>query len=336
MASAIEGVESAGVRRIESIVLPKEGDDGVYTQSWYPICLSDELKVGEAQSHPFLDGKVVAYRGEDGVARVMSGYCPHMGGDLGDARVVGNRIQCPWHKFEFDEGGVCRKTGIGDPAPQAARLFAFPTEEKFGLIWAFNGETPLFDIPSFPADRKNLVFVTRAFPVEFGIEPWMLIGQIPDVAHFVTLHNMTINDPQPWDTVKWTPFSMSYDINVTRNGSVMNVHQEAWGTNMILVWGELNGRWYGWFSPAAISGTGKSRCYSVYAAERLTDDEEAKRFIDDVDRFNIDIGSEDAPVTQKMHLRLGTLTKSDRLVHRFYTDYMRNYPRAHPAAGLLY
>lgn len=324
------------VRRIESIVLPNEGDDGVFTQSWYPICLSEELKTGEVQSHGFLDGKVVVYRGEDGVARVMSGYCPHMGGDLGDAKVVGTSIQCPWHKFEFDKGGVCRKTGIGDPAPRAARLFAFPTEEKYGLIWAFNGDTPLFEIPSFPGNKKNLVFVTRAFPVEFGVDPWMLMGQIPDIAHFVTLHNMTLNAPSPWDTVKWTRFSMGYDINVSRNGKVMDVHQEVWGTNMIMVHGELDGRWYGWFSPATLSGHRTTRAYSVYAVEQVTDEAEAKQFIDDVDRFNVEVGSEDAPITQKMHLRLGTLTRSDRLLHQFYTEYIRNYPRAHPAAGLLY
>ena len=42
---------------------------------------------------------------------------------------------------------VVSPPGPGDPPPPAARLFRFPTAERYGLIWAFNGEQPLFEIP---------------------------------------------------------------------------------------------------------------------------------------------------------------------------------------------
>lgn len=329
-------VASAAPRRIETIVLPNEGDDGLYTQTWYPICRSDEIPVGTARSFPLMGGRVVAYRGDDGIARVMSGYCPHIGADLGDATVVDNGLQCPWHKFEFDTGGFCRKTGVGDPAPRSARLFVFPTQEKYDLIWAFNGEKPLFEIPGFPADKPDLVWTIESFPVNFGIEPWVLMGQVPDVNHFATLHNMTVLEPSPFETAQWSPFSFGYDIKAVRDGEEIEIHHEIWGTSILLLWGQLRGRWYGWMSPAALCKPGgDNQLFSVYACERTDDAQGDQDFLKEVEHFNVNIGMEDMPVTQKMRFRVGTLTKSDLHLHRFYNDYMRNYPRTVPAGGLL-
>lgn len=327
--------DSAPPRRIETVVLPNEGDDGLFTQTWYPICLSEEIPDGGARSYPFLGGRVVAYRGEDGVARVMSGFCPHIGADLGDARVIGNGLQCPWHKFEFDQGGFCRKTGIGDPPPRSARLYAFPTEEKFGLIWAFNGDKPLFDIPGFPAEEDELVWIKESFPLDYGIEPWKLMGQLPDINHFATLHNMTLLDPQPWDTVEWKPFSMGYDINALRDGRSFKVHQEFWGTNILVIWGEFDGRWFGWLAPAMLCGPGSNRIFSITLAKRSGNAEDDQQFLRDVAAYNMEIGKEDTPLTQKMSFRVGTLTKSDRELFRYYHEYIMEYPRVVPAAGLL-
>lgn len=337
MSVALEdtGTNQARARRIDTVVLPNEGDDDLFTQTWYPICLSGELSAGQVRSFDFCDGKVVAYRGEDGTARVMSGFCPHLGADLGLARVIGSGLQCPWHRFEFDEAGYCLKTGTGDPAPRSARLFAFPTEEKFGVIWAFNGDVPLFEIPDFPADKSDLVMVTQSFPVDFGIEPWQLLGQIPDINHFHTLHRLKFLDPQPWDTVEWGPYSMTYEIKSTRDGLPFNVRQEIRGTNILQVCGELNGRWYGWLAPSALPAPGRNQLFSIFAVERLGDEAEALQFIDEMQEFNTTLAGEDIPITQTMRFRVGTLTNSDRVLHRFYNEYIRNYPRTIVAGGLL-
>src|SRR3546814_19115623 len=51
-------------------------------QCWYPIALSRDLPKGKVIGSDLADGRVVIFRGEDGVARVMSAYCKHMGADL--------------------------------------------------------------------------------------------------------------------------------------------------------------------------------------------------------------------------------------------------------------
>src|ERR1039457_5992875 len=45
-----------------------------------------------------------------GVFGVISGVCNHVGGPLGQGRLDGNYVVCPWHNWKFH-----RVTGIGEP-----------------------------------------------------------------------------------------------------------------------------------------------------------------------------------------------------------------------------
>ena len=46
----------------------------------------------------------------DGVFGAISGACNHAGGPLGEGRVDGNLITCPWHNWKYD-----RISGLGEP-----------------------------------------------------------------------------------------------------------------------------------------------------------------------------------------------------------------------------
>lgn len=320
-------------RRIESLVMPKDGEDGLFHQSWYPICLSSEVTRGRAASFPFLDGRVAVYRGQDNIARVVSGYCPHFGADLGNGHVVDNNIQCPWHKFEFDGAGFCRKTGTGDAPPPTARLFAFPTKEQYGLIWAFNGEEPLFDLP-FPAATADIIWRTSAF-VDFETEPWLANAAVIDFSHFQTLHNFAFNAPMPWDTMQWDRFSCKFTMDAVRDGVRVVQHTELWGTTLMMSTGTFDGRWFGFFGASGLPSPGRSKVFVIHAAERRGDEEEALNFLAEAEAFNVEIGSEDLPISRSLRFRVGTLTKSDAPLHKYFAEYLKDYPRAHPAAGLL-
>ena len=45
---------------------------------------------------------------------------------------------------------ACVQIPTGDKNPPAAKIFSYPVAEAWGLIWAFNGETPLFAVPRIP------------------------------------------------------------------------------------------------------------------------------------------------------------------------------------------
>ncbi len=61
---------------------PKEGENGLYSQSWYPICMSDEVKPGEVIGRELFGGRVVVFRGENGEVTVLSPYCAHLGMEI--------------------------------------------------------------------------------------------------------------------------------------------------------------------------------------------------------------------------------------------------------------
>jgi hypothetical protein len=71
----------------------KEGEDGLFTQSWFVVCPSRDLKPGQVIGRGFLDGRVAIYRGENNKAQVLSAYCPHLGADVSNGFVVGNHLQ---------------------------------------------------------------------------------------------------------------------------------------------------------------------------------------------------------------------------------------------------
>ena len=44
----------------------------------------------------------------DGEVKAYSGVCPHLGGPLLEAEILGDRIRCPWHHYEWSlRSGKC-------------------------------------------------------------------------------------------------------------------------------------------------------------------------------------------------------------------------------------
>ena len=123
--------------------------------SWYAVAYSDELVQGQVLPLSVLATELVAFRGEDGSAAVLDAYCPHLGAHLGHGgEVVGSRIRCPFHHWEFEGGtGVCAHVPYADRVPPTARLRAWPTVERNGAIFVWyhpEGEAPSFEIPEIP------------------------------------------------------------------------------------------------------------------------------------------------------------------------------------------
>lgn len=90
--AATTAAPAGGKRRALGQQVPFEGENGLYTQSWFPICLSSDIPAGTVKGFPFLGGRVVAFRDESGVAQVTSAYCAHLGADLSLGKVVGSQI----------------------------------------------------------------------------------------------------------------------------------------------------------------------------------------------------------------------------------------------------
>ncbi len=80
-----------------------------------------EVKVGRAK---------VALTFLDGAFSAVSGVCNHVGGPLGQGRLDGEYLVCPWHGWKFH----CR-TGEGEPGYEADRVPRYTLEERDGHLW---------------------------------------------------------------------------------------------------------------------------------------------------------------------------------------------------------
>ena len=314
--------------------IPPEGSDGLFSQSWFPICLASDVAPGSVRGYDFLDGRVVVWRAADGVARVMSAFCPHMGASLEAGAVVGSNLRCGFHHWEYGANGACEKTAIGDAAPTQACLFVFPSLERWGIVWAFNGEAPLFDLPNFPFPAESLLVKTIELPMLMPVDPWVQCANTPDIQHIKTLHRVKF-DNDPYEFVRWDSFSMQYEFEgFFDSGTRASWHVGIWGTSLYFQSAYLDGRWFGFLTPMGLPRPQQTRNFIVIAAQPTGDRAADEAFIDLCMLTELGIVGEDTHVMTTMRFRPGTLTRSDRVLGKYFT-YLREYPRAHPSAPFI-
>jgi phenylpropionate dioxygenase-like ring-hydroxylating dioxygenase large terminal subunit len=323
-------------KRILGRSLPAEGENGVFTQSWFPLCLSNTVGRGQVVGVDFLDGRVVVFRGQSGAVQVLSAYCPHLGADLAVGDVQGDTVRCAFHHWQYNRDGICVKTGIGDPPPPTACLFKFPTVEKHGLIWAFNGEEPLFAIPDFPYPEDELITKVEAFDTLLPVDPWVICCNTPDMQHIKALHGITFDQADPDTDIEWTDHSMLYDFKGRHaSGEPIEYRVGIFGTSIFYQSSVFNGRWFGFIAPFGLPRPGQCTTYMIIAARRADGGDAANEaFLNFAMDLEKKVVSEDVPIMQTIRFKPGTLTKSDKALSKFL-QYLRNFPRAHPSAEFI-
>jgi nitrite reductase/ring-hydroxylating ferredoxin subunit/multimeric flavodoxin WrbA len=86
------------------------------SQTWHDVGGSEELAAKELQQVNAGRQKIaLCYR--DGTFSAISGVCNHAGGPLGEGRLDGDYVVCPWHNWKFH----C-KTGEGEPGYEEDRV----------------------------------------------------------------------------------------------------------------------------------------------------------------------------------------------------------------------
>ncbi|WP_285420229.1 aromatic ring-hydroxylating dioxygenase subunit alpha [Pseudomonas sp. efr-133-TYG-5] len=165
---------------------------------WYVILpaaqLTDALRPVRLLGQPF-----VAFRDSSGKARLLSDVCVHRGGSLSAGAKVGDSVQCPYHGWRFDGDGRC----VEIPAqptlriPAKARVDAYPTQERYGWIWAFLGDLPEAERPPLPTldwlENPDVRVVSGHFDWQANWE--RVIENGLDFAHAPFVHGNTFGDP---------------------------------------------------------------------------------------------------------------------------------------------
>jgi nitrite reductase/ring-hydroxylating ferredoxin subunit len=134
-----------------------------------------------------LNRRIAIYRDRAGVVHALDARCPHLGADLGLGSIVDDEVQCALHNWRFGADGTCRFAPCAtDPPERRARVY--PVEERWGLIWIFNGPRPLFPIPAPEDAGRYWVFVPNT--KQINCHPHLVVGNGLDTRHLETLHGM--------------------------------------------------------------------------------------------------------------------------------------------------
>jgi nitrite reductase/ring-hydroxylating ferredoxin subunit len=174
---------------------PEAGCFPRFPVSWYLFGRSADIG-RQPVARDYLGRRLVAYRTTAGGVVVLDGRCAHLGADLGRGRVVADRLRCPFHHWEYGPDGRCVHIPSGDAPPAAARQQTFPAVERYGFVWFFNGERPLFELPFFPGVTPAELVAARPFSAVLHC-PWFLVGANGfDAQHFRAAHDrVLLGDP---------------------------------------------------------------------------------------------------------------------------------------------
>ncbi|EST35959.1 hypothetical protein N566_16910 [Streptomycetaceae bacterium MP113-05] len=125
---------------------------------WYPIAISSDVTDKKPKGIRRLGEEIVLWRDIDGKVVVQGARCPHKGAWLGDGRMKGNAIECPYHGFLFNSEGKCTLTpamGRDAKIPGSLKIPTYSVQEKHGLIWMWWGDDrPENERPDIIAPRE--------------------------------------------------------------------------------------------------------------------------------------------------------------------------------------
>jgi phenylpropionate dioxygenase-like ring-hydroxylating dioxygenase large terminal subunit len=121
---------------------------------WYAAAYSEKVTADKPIKVKMLGQNFALYRDSAGVARCVSDICIHRSASLAGGKIKGDCIECPYHGWQFNGDGECTKIpslGIDGTPPPRAKIDAYPTEERYGLVHVFLGDLPEQERPPIMA-----------------------------------------------------------------------------------------------------------------------------------------------------------------------------------------
>ncbi len=139
----------------------------MFINFWYVAEESQNIGDTPVQAR-MLGQDFVLFRDQSGTVNCLSNVCVHRGGSLAHGKRKGDCVECPYHGWQFDGAGACtRIPSMGPDAkiPGRAKVDAYPTLERYGLIFAYLGDLdeadrpPLMDIPEWGQEGWRSTFL---------------------------------------------------------------------------------------------------------------------------------------------------------------------------------
>jgi len=160
---------------------------------WFAIASSNEISekpVGVIR----LDRELVLWRDANNEIKALEDICVHRKAKLSAGEVVGGRLQCPFHGFEYDGDGkvkVIPALGKSYEVPQRFAVKSYEVCEKAGMIWLWIGDQEPRNQPRFFSDIDEN-FVYAEFKELWKVPYPRAVENQLDVMHLPFVHRNTI------------------------------------------------------------------------------------------------------------------------------------------------
>lgn len=203
---------------------------------WHPIGLA-----GDATDVPkqvrILGEDLILYRDKAGRTGLMYPRCTHRGTSLLYGRVDNHGLRCCYHGWAFDTEGHCTDQPCepnNGPSRDKFRQPWYPTQEQYGLVWAYLGPPECKPLLQRYSTFEDLGPDEQLFTDDFNIGSGRYFqGNVPfnwfqhfenilDTAHFLWLHFFHSGpqfgsrygefddlDFQPWERLGGTQFDVT-------------------------------------------------------------------------------------------------------------------------------
>lgn len=243
-----------------------------FPESWYLVMPSRKLGRGKLLPLDAFGSKWVVARTESGLVEVLSRFCPHMGAPLHTGCVQGERVVCPFHRWEF-ERGECKAIPYQKEGkiPPTARLQSLPVREHLGFIWVYNGPQPSHELPDLP-EASDHRFGRSVKSVWYDTHMLAVLENGSDAQHFKYIHGVNFEHYE-LEMTHDQPHAFGFHIHKrvrTRFGRCLNLTTSIRYVGASTIFGAniVEGRTVGRFIAAPLPVSAKRIRYNLIAFPR--------------------------------------------------------------------
>jgi phenylpropionate dioxygenase-like ring-hydroxylating dioxygenase large terminal subunit len=303
--------------------------DDPQPEGWYAVALAEEVVADKPHGCDFLGGRVVVYRQAGGDPVVMTARCPHMGADLALGDIVDDNIRCTYHHFCFAPDGSCSSIPSEGSIPSTARLFSYPAVESLGVIWAYNGQEPLFPPPAIrDYEEKDLLFHARKTNI-FTVAPWLSIGNTFDFMHLRYVHNLDFQI-EPKDVRYLDDHHIELEIPfVSPETGAFEQRIRVTGTNAVSFQTVTDHTTLGLFTSTPIGTTAQTYYIAAVPKDPEATASELEQRLAEQETFGDDLLFDDARTLTGIDFKVGSLVAGDQAMVS-YLQWVSRFPKAEP------
>jgi phenylpropionate dioxygenase-like ring-hydroxylating dioxygenase large terminal subunit len=236
--------------------------------------------------------------------------------------------------------------------PPNACQFSFPTRDRYGIIWAFNGTKPLFELPDMALPDDELVCTSWVNEMTVPCSPTEIFVQVADWGHLRFMHEGTVQTTESQQNMvpdfKFNPYNFGYQVaGMTLAGEERGEGGQEFpqvkiyvhGTTIIHIETYVQENWAGVIGTSVIRGPGKTQIFGAVAVPKgdgsPEETEKAQQQLEFHKNHVQLTGQEDFVIYENIRFAPGALTEIDNMVVK-YLDYVTAFPRANPAANFIY